>query len=683
MGNTSENSTSASQMYFDVSEQDQFLSLSAVCQELGISKATGRNWIRLGKLTPSFEYKTSKYFKKEYVSSLKEDICTGKNQSLKSRRNKKFVSGRGLYSSYVSDSCSGTDSVQQTLNLLTTGQFSFDTLMIRFLLADAAVQMIAQRLSLKPTHLSDYLSGKINIKNYAVLLDDLIKDKKAAKKACHLNPELFSIPYSWEPNEDILGLLYISCRNLRERKETGSYYTPTFVVKKIVSNLKINPGISGSRILDPCCGSGNFLLQLPHDVCPENIFGNDTDAISIYLARINLALKYQYENLDVLYHNFTTKDYLLDYDTDDFDLVIGNPPWGIPFTQQQRKILDSLYRTSRGKNPESYDIFVEKALKCVKQNGVVSFILPEAILNVRSHLLIRSILTDSVSIQYLEYLGNVFHRVQCPCIILQFLKTQRPMSCIGMKVITNGETFIIKKKRKVNPEYYSFGINDAQYLVLEKLESIKNAEYLANNATFALGIVTGNNNKYISTEKKSNNELILKGSDLLKYRFTPSDNYIEFKPEYFQQVAPIEYYRADEKLLYRFICSQLVFAYDDRQTLSLNSCNILIPHIEGMNCKYIMAILNSRISQFFFQKKFYSVKVLKSYIEQIPIPKASDSCQNHIADLVDQLSRSIDKKNLDILYNKLDSIIQELFQLSDDEYSIIRKTVGEKNNFLY
>ena len=54
---------------------------------------------------------------------------------------------------------------------------------------------------------------------------------------------------------------------------------------------------------------------------------------------------------------------------------------------------------------------------------------------------------------------------------------------------------------------------------------------------FLLGIVTGNNKKYIDTEKREDNEVILKGSDLYKYKFHPTSNYIVFQPELFQQVA--------------------------------------------------------------------------------------------------------------------------------------------------
>lgn len=51
---------------------------------------------------------------------------------------------------------------------------------------------------------------------------------------------------------------------------------------------------------------------------------------------------------------------------------------------------------------------------------------------------------------------------------------------------------------------------------------------LKNNADFALGIVTGNNKKYISNNKTADNEMILKGSDISKYHIKQSDNYIIF-----------------------------------------------------------------------------------------------------------------------------------------------------------
>ena len=176
--------------------------------------------------------------------------------------------------------------------------------------------------------------------------------------------------------------------------------------------------------------------------------------------------------------------------------------------------------------------------------------------------------------------------------------------------------------------------------------------------------------------------MVLKGSDLCKYRFHDTDNFIVFRPESFQQVAPTEYYRAGEKLLYRFICNQLVFAYDNRQTLSLNSCNVLIPKIPSLSIKYIMAILNSRIAQFYFRKQFNSVKVLRSHIEQIPIPNVNKEAQDQLLTLVGSILCASSETETIMLYEMIDSIVSDIFELSAEEYNLVKKSMTGENLFL-
>ena len=234
----------------------------------------------------------------------------------------------------------------------------------------------------------------------------------------------------------------------------------------------------------------------------------------------------------------------------------------------------------------------------------------------------------------------------------------------------------------MDPEYFNFAVNDEEYEILQLITSVPNPVYLAGHADFALGIVTGNNQKYISSVPTDENERVLRGANLRKYRFTDSGEYIVYKPEEFQQTAPTEYYRAKEKLLYRFICSQLVFAYDNQKTLSLNSCNILIPKAEGLSSKYIMAVLNSRIVQFFFKKTFCSVKVLRSHLEQIPIPQAEAALQKDIECLVDRILASDQNEEIQILYDMIDQMIRELYQIPGKEYQMIKEIVDAENIFL-
>ena len=84
-----------------------------------------------------------------------------------------------------------------------------------------------------------------------------------------------------------------------------------------------------------------------------------------------------------------------------------------------------------------------------------------------------------------------------------------------------------------------------------------------------------------------------------------------------------------------------------------------------------MAVLNSSVAQFFFSKQFNSVKVLKSHIEQIPIPKVEKAIQQEIEILVDSILTSNDE-TYEKLCEKLDEKISYLYGLSDEEILLIK-----------
>ena len=81
-----------SDKYLFINTEDM-LSLSELCKELSISVATGRNWIKLGKLIPSAQVKRVPYFTYDEVKQIKLKIQNKDSTALKSRRNKKYISG--------------------------------------------------------------------------------------------------------------------------------------------------------------------------------------------------------------------------------------------------------------------------------------------------------------------------------------------------------------------------------------------------------------------------------------------------------------------------------------------------------------------------------------------------------------------------------------------------------------
>ncbi len=651
------------------------LTIDDFCKALSISKATAKNWIRLNRITPDIN---GEFFSEAYVSEIVADIKSENSTKLKSRRNKKSASGRVLYKDYVR-TCENQLLVEE---LLETGiiQDQRDLLIV---LANFAVQLFYQSRGIPYSDnnvLLDFLLRNDTNDFYALIFDLLGNQKLSHISIDRLQP-ILSKGMKFVKGEDSLGLIYISLRDIGNRKSSGAYYTPEKIVNTLIDNLyDIDSQMLHKSICDPCCGTGNFLLGLAmKGVRYTCLYGQDIDPTSIYLARINIALMFPEICVLDLYSHFVIGNTYFESFAQDFDIILGNPPWGGEFSDEDALKCRSRFKTAGNKNLESYDIFLEKALSMLHAGGILAFVLPEAVLSVAAHDAIRKILLNSCSFRFVSYLGNVFRGVQCPAIILG-ISLDSSKTVMGCKVVRDKDSFVITHERDFIDGTLSFNVSDEEDDCLRTISSIPNVIYLKGNAKFALGIVTGNNKDYISSKKGDGYEAVLRGSDIQRFGIKKAENYIRFIPESFQQVAPIEIYRAKEKLLYRFICEVPVFAYDDAQTLSLNSCNIVVPEIVGLEMKYILAILNSSVAAYFISKKFNSVKLLRSHIEQIPIPAVIPSIQNAIIKKVDHIMNS--SEDISGLYMELDNEIMGLYNLSSSQVKTIRTALTGKRSFL-
>lgn len=656
-------------------------SLSEFCSKLSVSEATGKNWLRLGKIRPDRQEQGKPYFSRAYTEEILENLQKADAGFLKARRNKKHISGNCMDRNYIFKDSPNLKKIERAAKLM--ARVSQTDTLLRAVLAECAIQLLCQaynvKVQFKEYFLFHYLEGEAELGQYAELVQELFPEGKeayheiaAAKKE---GKELFGISYVLEPNADILGLLYSSLRNLRERKAAGSYYTPTHIVKEMTKDLYENSD-RDLTILDPCCGTGNFLLQLPDDLSLEQIAGRDIDRLSVLLARINLALKFKGAPVSLLRKQIKPGDFLLGKDRETYDLILGNPPWGFQFEPSEEVLLREKFRAAKGKHVESYELFLEEAVKRTPVGGKVAFVLPEAALNVKSHLEIRKFLMEQAQIEELNYLGDVFGGVQCPSIIMKIRKTEGPLDTCGMKISDGDRQFQIQISRKVEAENFNFNMTDEEYELMEKIMGKKHMVFLRNQAEFALGIVTGNNQKLVQSQKGENGEIVLKGSDIRKYKIVPGNTYLAYEPEKFQQCAKTEFYRAEEKLFYRFVGNKLVFAYDNQRRLSLNSCNILIPRIRQLHIKYIMAVLNSRIAQFIYHRKFHSLKVLRSSLEQLPIPAVSMEEQKQIILLTDQIALEEDTVKWMECYNAIDGRVAGACGLTFQEYERILEYEG-------
>jgi tRNA1(Val) A37 N6-methylase TrmN6/predicted site-specific integrase-resolvase len=642
---------------------------------LGVSSATIRNWIKHSYITPKKVFGNKLVFHFNELENLKERINSGEVNRLSSRANKKNSVNTFIPDEYA-DNQEVISLVQEIIN-----NHKFNKLQRDKVLLMLAVNLLKKSNLITYKHLSSLDDLKFSneiIKSEINWWLERIKDKSLDQNYSDLLN--INIPKV----SDFLGLVYQSLVAEGSKAEGGSYYTPKKVVDEIVNNYVRKNHL----VLDPCCGTGQFILSASNKVKnPNNIWGFDIDETAVRLARLNLILNFpDIDFIPHIYHRNTlletgSTNLFLDKDIPAFDVVITNPPWGVHFSANETCELQKLFPMI--KSGEAFSYFIQKGLELLKKDGVLSFILPESILNIKTHKDIREILINKVQIKKIKHLDRVFKNVFTPVVRLDIIKT-KPKPLDKIEAEKNNIIHEIEQVRlKSNSDYILNVFSDTKDMAFcDKIYGFEHTT-LKNKADWALGIVTGDNKKFLSKNKTRNNEPILTGKDIKKFIADDSKHFIEFDIEKFQQVAPEDKYRAKEKLIYKFISKELVFSYDHKKTLTLNSANILIPKIENYPIKTILALFNSTPYQFIYQKKFGSIKILKSDIEQLPLPIIEKEKHKKIENFVDNLlDAKIQEEDRKKIYGKLDDYIMKLFSFSLEEKEYIKKSIKISSKLL-
>lgn len=235
-----------------------------------------------------------------------------------------------------------------------------------------------------------------------------------------------------------------------KRKKNGVYYTPNDVSEYIIANSfinfidnsinktinyneiyntlinydneKLNKILFNSKILDPTCGSGEFLLNTfimkynllkeTKNVDDENIlritktlYGNDIDDESTDISKIRLFM-YVYsllENKDyykkltkILINNFTNYDFVLDSNkiNNKFEIIVGNPPYVEYGKYDGKEKLINKYGNI-------YADVIKNSIDLLKCEGILGFIVPLSYIATTRMSKIREYVTEKCSKQIL------------------------------------------------------------------------------------------------------------------------------------------------------------------------------------------------------------------------------------------------------------------------------------------
>jgi adenine-specific DNA-methyltransferase len=363
-----------------------------------------------------------------------------------------------------------------------------------------------------------------------------------------------------------------------------------------------------------------------------------------------------------------------------FDIVIGNPPYGVKYTSVEKEILRKLFPESQFKI-DSYSLFLLKSFPLLKQSGFCSYIISNTFLDNYFEEKVRELLLLNASITEINDLDDkVFEAGVVHTMIFSFLKNipaDNFIKCNYSNHLLSG-FFQIPQDYFLNQDKYTFNIRE--YGNQDLISKIKK-ETIPLNVVLDLRqtIKTGNDDIYIlSTARKKNHKPILRGKDITKYHYQPPSLFVDYgnylacprDPKIFEQ----------PKILIREAGSTITATYDENNFYIMSSLYNGILIDSDYNLKFLLGIINSMLFQFLMHKMIFEktkgafTKAKIYHYERLPIKVASESIQKPIIALVDKIlaaKKQNSKADTKHLEDQIDIMVYKLYELTYEEVKVI------------
>lgn len=385
-----------------------------------------------------------------------------------------------------------------------------------------------------------------------------------------------------------------------------------------------------------------------------------------------------------------------------FDAVVGNPPWVFGGSADVEVLLKQYFKKvfESGKSKVNlFALFFERGAKLLRNSGTISFIVPNTILRVTSYDALRKYLLSNYQFDEIVDLGpGVFQGVTMATTILRLTK-RRPHEDHQVAILTGIES-------RVQPiRQFAFIENDS-ILNIHASPADEELKRKVQGKAVSLGsicrelifgvVITKNIKDLVFDEFRKGLKPFLEGRDISRYYLPSKTRFLRYEKKMLHRARTPEVFEVPEKIVIQRITGgnrPLNAAYDDRQIYNKESINnIILNDGVGYATKYVLALINSTLLNWFYRTTFtngstLTVNLSKEYLSRIPIRtidfsnRESRLSHDRIVDLVDQILESrkrlaaarsdTDREQLQrkckYLDGEIDRLVYELYELSDDE----------------
>lgn len=363
-----------------------------------------------------------------------------------------------------------------------------------------------------------------------------------------------------------------------------------------------------------------------------------------------------------------------------FDIVIGNPPYvrRTTLNENDKNYFAKKYVTAY-KQYDLYILFIERGLTILNINGNLHFINPNKFFSADYGFMLRKEILSKYSIIQIHDLSQlkVFENaLTYPC-LLQIKKTLSDNNYLRFYTVNeinnlnstdlDGQLYSQSKLKSSAKYEFIFENDPIKQRVISKIEKGSNplSYYFESARGLPNSKITYNNCGYTA----------IKSTFVKKYYIINERVKVTINDKNLQKKF-ITIFNDDLIILPRTVkCLQA--AIKPNNEFLLDRIYYLIPLKMKMNILFVLAQLNSKLINFWFEHKYSSTKVQGGYFDlrgtqilSIPIRKESEN--KSIIDLVKLLLTNISvHRNISDINNQIDNLLYKLYDLTYEEVRVV------------
>ncbi|MCX6745653.1 MAG: hypothetical protein NTX00_01380 [Candidatus Parcubacteria bacterium] len=201
------------------------------------------------------------------------------------------------------------------------------------------------------------------------------------------------------------------------------------------------------------------------------------------------------------------------------------------------------------------------------------------------------------------------------------------------------------------------------------------------------GINPGNIRNKVVVDKKIDEKYkkVIDGKNIKRYSISWGGECVLYDKKILERARDEEIFLTTPKIMMQKIGTSLVASLDSEQLYALINTTILLKKedVENYDQKFILALLNSKLLNFYYKEEYLGVQIKTEFLEQLPIKKIATQeekkINNKIIDLVDEMlklnktteSRNKNETRIEAVDYEIDKSVYELYGLSEGEIKIV------------